>query len=321
MTNTGSDYRPTTVRTSNVTVTSMGIAFDGPFPVWRTCYEYPNTRIKGVALAMASQIKRQTIKVEMENNPAMIHSQWSHGYYHWVTESLVRAMVAKDFDPSCTFIIPNTHNSFHAASLKLLDFDYEFFPAHNIKLQSCIITSCPKTYASTQSELLIRLRRKLIECATSRVNLGERIYISRSIARGRKISNEENVCALLERYGFHCITAESFSFDEQVSIFKHAKCVVSIHGAGLTNMLFMEPGSSIIEILPFRNGIFDLRPNSLSLKHDHCYRTLANGSGHNHFYLQCAHDKYKFQRTNLADLTVDCEELERVIRGALGSQS
>ena len=42
---------------------------------------------------------------------------------------------------------------------------------------------------------------------------------------------------------------EDNSFLEQISIYSNASYLISIHGSGLTNMLFMKEGSSIFEIL------------------------------------------------------------------------
>jgi capsular polysaccharide biosynthesis protein len=74
-----------------------------------------------------------------------------------------------------------------------------------------------------------------------------RLYISRADARARKIANESEVTACLRRSGFTEIIAADLSFDEQVDLFRHASHVVSIHGAGLTNIVFCPPGAHILE--------------------------------------------------------------------------
>lgn len=312
-----SNYWPTAARRSNIIATSMGICFQGCRPILESCYGYPYSRIKGIPLSLASQMKRGVKAGDAANSQALVHSQWSRGYYHWLTESLPRAMVAKELDPKCRIMLPKSHNCFHPRSLELLGFDYDYFPGHNINITNAIITSCPKTYASTHPDLLNALRFKLRNATDSKIDLGKKIYISRKIARGRKILNEGAVSSFLKDNGFVCITPESYSFEEQVSIFSNAKVLVGIHGAGLANMLFMEPDSSVIEILPYRNGIFDFRPNSMSIKHDHCYSTMAKNLTHKYFYLQCSHNKMFFQRTHLADLKVDIEKLRRMIDDVL----
>ena len=39
---------------------------------------------------------------------------------------------------------------------------------------------------------------------------------------------------------------------EQVSLFSRAHLLIGVHGAGLTNVLFMNPHSAVLELLPTR---------------------------------------------------------------------
>ena len=48
--------------------------------------------------------------------------------------------------------------------------------------------------------------------------------------------------------GFDIIQFEDFSFAEQVKIAFNSKVLVSLHGAGLTNMLFMDKGNYVVEL-------------------------------------------------------------------------
>ena len=75
----------------------------------------------------------------------------------------------------------------------------------------------------------------------------ERIYISRNQASRRRIVNEEEVVNLLKKIGFQIITFESTSIREQALYLANAQIVVGPHGAGLTNILFCNPGTKIIE--------------------------------------------------------------------------
>ncbi|HEY9835901.1 MAG TPA: glycosyltransferase family 61 protein, partial [Vampirovibrionales bacterium] len=93
------------------------------------------------------------------------------------------------------------------------------------------------------------LRESFLEKATA---LGQqtpdRIYISRRNASYRRILNEEETIARLSPYGFVPIILESLSFLEQVALFANAKAIIAPHGAGLTNTLFCNPGTQVIEI-------------------------------------------------------------------------
>ena len=92
------------------------------------------------------------------------------------------------------------------------------------------------------------LRRKLLPYADRMSSRGERIFISRRKARYRRILNEQELLPILAEYGFSVICLEDCSVDEQISVFKFAKIVVSPHGAGLANLLYCDAGTKILEI-------------------------------------------------------------------------
>jgi capsular polysaccharide biosynthesis protein len=310
-------YFPSVSRHNNLTVSSLGPAFSGGAPILSTYYKYPHSVAVGLAFAAASLAKRRPDSVKMARTAAFIHSQWSRGYYHWVTESLPRAREVMREYPDCEILIPKIYNSFHPESLELLGAKFTHFPSHNIRLEQGILTSCPKHYGTTDRELLLEVRNRIKDRNTSNLDIGKRIYISRALARGRKVTNEPEVVKLLERYDFEVLMPENYSFRDQASIFGNANFTVGIHGAGLSNILFMDVGSSVIELLPFRNGIFDTRPNSMSYKHDNCYLVLSEDLGHRYKYLQCSHDKRFYERTSLANITVDCESLENSVKNLI----
>ncbi len=47
------------------------------------------------------------------------------------------------------------------------------------------------------------------------------------------------------------VQLEHLSFNQQVELFRSARIVIGQHGAGLTNCLWMQPGSAVIEVNPY----------------------------------------------------------------------
>ncbi len=74
-----------------------------------------------------------------------------------------------------------------------------------------------------------------------------RIYISRAKATLRRVLNDDEVVACLQKHGFEVCIAEDLSFDEQVRIFHEAEVVAGPHGSGFTNLLFCEPPVKVVE--------------------------------------------------------------------------
>ena len=80
---------------------------------------------------------------------------------------------------------------------------------------------------------------------------GRYLYITRGASKhNRAIVNEAEVIAALEGRGFQPINPGALPVDEELRTFAEADLVVSAHGAALTNVVFMNPGSRVIELFP-----------------------------------------------------------------------
>ncbi|KZL18779.1 hypothetical protein PsAD2_02295 [Pseudovibrio axinellae] len=77
-----------------------------------------------------------------------------------------------------------------------------------------------------------------------------KLYVARKDAKTRRILNEKSLIEQLEARGFQTIIPGQLSHEEQVDVFNNAKVTVGTHGAGLTNVLFCQSGSKLIEIFP-----------------------------------------------------------------------
>ncbi len=73
------------------------------------------------------------------------------------------------------------------------------------------------------------------------------VYLSRNKYDGRRISNEDDLLKILEKYGFHTVYPEELSMAEQISLFRNAEVIVSPHGASLANTIFCK-NVTLIEI-------------------------------------------------------------------------
>ncbi|MEW6491814.1 MAG: glycosyltransferase family 61 protein [Cyanobacteriota bacterium] len=74
----------------------------------------------------------------------------------------------------------------------------------------------------------------------------KRIFLPR---RSRRVlTNEAEVRDLLKDFGFEVAEDVSRTVDEQISLFQEASVIVGVHGAGLTNLLWCDPGTKVIEL-------------------------------------------------------------------------
>lgn len=134
----------------------------------------------------------------------------------------------------------------------------------------------------------------------SKTSTCKKIYISRAKSRGRRIVNEEEVKLILEAYGFEIHHFEDYSFEKQIAIVQNANYLISNHGSGLTNMLFMKPERSVLELRQYGD-------NSNS-----CYFALASALDLHYLYQTC-----RPEMTGKDNLIVDCDKLRENIEKML----
>lgn len=135
-----------------------------------------------------------------------------------------------------------------------------------------------------------------------------RLYIPRRNVRMRRVVNEAAVEAALTALGFEVFDNAAHSVRDQAAAFRNAEIVVAPHGAGLSNIVFCDVGTPVIEIVPegYDQGVTS-------------YRSLSDLFGLRYaqlFAREAAPDR-KGNRCN-ADIELDLEELLCATRALLG---
>lgn len=120
----------------------------------------------------------------------------------------------------------------------------------------------------------------------------KKIYLSRSRVNTRKVLNEDEVVAFLERYGFKCIHNEDLSTDEQIYLFQNATHIISCHGSQLTNIIFCKPGTKVCEI----------RHITHKIHYRKAFHDLSNGFGLDYYLLYTAiGENYIDEKNNIVE--------------------
>ena len=129
---------------------------------------------------------------------------------------------------------------------------------------------------------------------------GRRLFISRAEAPWRKIANEADLAPALERYGFERVVMERLSLAEQVRLVSEAQVVAGNHGAGLTHILWMNPGTRVLELR--RRGD----------RENNCYYSLAQELGVDYYYQLCD-AAVEGEDTHTVDFIADPTEFEGLL--------
>ena len=237
----------------------------------------------------------------IERDALWIADTWSAGYFHWLADTLPRLFLVRDHLKDWTLLLPD-----YARDLTFVEPSLAPFGAGRVEYAARgEVLACRRLFVPTHAapsghfnDAVILSVRDLLVTAYGGDGDGDRLYISRSLARRRKVSNETAVVEVMRRFGFRIFHPESCPFEEQVRAASAARHLVSSHGAGLTNMLFMHPGSHVLE----------LRHEGDRLSN--CYFTMASALGLNYAYQTCASID-PGEPPHTADLRVDIPRLER----------
>ena len=99
--------------------------------------------------------------------------------------------------------------------------------------------------------IIFWLREKFLHLS-KKFNSCELIFIDRSESTFNhcKLQNNQEVIEFLEKKGFKSYKVGQLDFFEQIYLFQNAKTIIGPHGAAFTNLVFCEPKTNIIEIIP-----------------------------------------------------------------------
>jgi capsular polysaccharide biosynthesis protein len=241
---------------------------------------------------------RRTVHVD---EAAWIVDDWSGNYFHWVTESLARLVSIENL-PS-TLLIPR-----HYRHHPYVEFTLRGFPEIQrvgwvgLKVRARVgRLHCPPRLDGWPAPKLREVSRR-IASLTGNEGL-KRLYIMRENASRRRLTNHREVGQLLRKYHFEALHIDPARPQEQISALKSAECLVAVHGAALTNLMFMPPGANVIELRS--SGNFD------------CFRPIAKAFGLRYHAQSCVHSPAPQDATNYADLTVDLHALEQTVTEAV----
>lgn len=283
-------------------VTHSGVALRHLRPLPETLF--PTAPSKDRHLARYARYKYLTTpRVRLHGDDLLLlHNHWSRGYYHWLAETMVKVQFV---DPArYTLILPGGFPEFVRDGLLLFDWRATaVVPAgSSVAAQALTIVSNPSVEAFNPVHvdwLRTTLRGK---CGVGD-DRPVRIYLTRRSARMRRIVNEVDVTAALASRGFQIVDAAELSFAEQVRLFSRCEALVTPHGAGFTNMVFMSSGASVLEL--YRELTPALPKMNIT------YWRLATAAGLRYHYQYCAHGPQMGPKIDDVDLTVDIEKLER----------
>ena len=240
-------------------------------------------------------------KKEIQINGILGVQEWSNNYFHWMTEVLPRIVVMHQANPTIPVLIPSNYlqYNFIRQSLERLKIAFKIFDV-KAALKVKTLFAIPVPHVGRFNEGLLHSFRDVFSKPVSEtVNPHRLLYISRDKAKRRKVTNELELSSFLMSKGFEKVILEDYTMDEQVRLMQESKMVISCHGAGLTNIMFMQKGQTVIELKSSNNNYW-------------CYFSLARVFGLDYNYILCEGDNENHRDANIkVDLNLLSELLEK----------
>jgi hypothetical protein len=194
---------------------------------------------------------------------AVCQNQWSvENYYHWLIDTLPRLLVLRDTHPDVVVMLPQPNPprqlpDYIKLSIAALGFKH-YLPINNRQILRASCAFLPELTAPSlmqKPELVQRIRAELLGAlATYQVAPTRRIYAARANTGVRKIVNVIEVDAMLAEFGFEKVYFEHLTFLDQIQLMRETEVFFGVHGAGMTNLVFLQPEARIVELLNSEKG-------------------------------------------------------------------
>jgi capsular polysaccharide biosynthesis protein len=221
----------------------------------------PLKRCKDDVLYADKNIGRR--KLSTQYTYAFLRQVYDGNYGHWITEVLPKvAVLAEHFDiKSLKFIVARHMATGQFGPMRKICVDS--LAAFGVKSQQIL----PMTRKAVEIERLlyplpltvhpwVKAPRaiQILEGLRDKIAIGHRgprrLYVSRALARKRRLLNEAEILPVLRDFDVSVVYPERHSFVEQVRLFADAELVIGNCGANLTNAVFSPRGVAIFVIAP-----------------------------------------------------------------------
>ena len=185
----------------------------------------------------------------------LLSSDWSAlNWGHWLMDSIGRlstlAQAGRTIDEFDHIILPDWPKPDGRRILSALGID----PARLIQIPPHSALRCQHLTIPSFDGVSCAYRATLPAFLQSTVNApqwwsapGQRLYIRRGDRTGRRMPNERRMEAIATNLGFRIIEPW---LGDNIPDFAGASIIVGIHTAALSNIIFSQPGTHVMEIVP-----------------------------------------------------------------------
>jgi hypothetical protein len=249
-------------------------------------------------------LKKFKLKPVTGNRYYYCINEYSNNFYHWFTEALPKMIYVKNYvEGDGKFFFPFALTDYQLTSLKICNINF-YYTTNDVTLfpRLKVVENLTGSTGYHHRDLLNETSELIKNNFPADRNIKRKVYVTRQNACRRRILNEEQLKPVLTKYGFEIFDFDEIKFEQQVEILMNTSILVAQHGAALTNMIFMQAGSAVVELLP--KEVFN----------DKCYFILAGTMKHHYYYSFCDTDGPSHITSNFL---VNINEFETVLAEAM----
>ncbi len=210
------------------------IVLDAGFIVDSTLAKWQKIIYRG---GVGSSVKR-TKRANKKLSGSFMVLPHSPFYYHMVIDELPNLIQIREENPGCNTVIINSISpKWVVELLEHFKFNVRILDKKAIILENMFAVSAPRAVIRRNLEYL---RQNLV---TEPIDI---LVVSR---KGTPRNNDEIEQNIVERIsGSKLIDPSTLSVEEQIKVFSTAKVIIGLHGGALTNCVWMDSSSNVIEI-------------------------------------------------------------------------
>ena len=240
-------------------------------------------------------------KINIEKASWVIDEK-SNRFFHWHTDTLARIFNIVDLTYEYPVLVSESllKNNYIKNSLDSLKVSYIKYDQNKVlNIETLLVASHTAPTGNYNKELIQSISRELnVTDNKNSKNEYENIWISRNKGSYRKITNENDLSNILKKFKFKIYYPEDHSFEYNQNIFSNSKIIAGLHGAGLTNMIFMKKGMKVVEIRR-KDDYFN-----------NCYFSLSSDLEHDYYYINALSDSNNFFES---DCYLEPDKLENLL--------
>ena len=224
-------------------------------------------------------------------------------YFHWLCDALGKYQMTKDEFKNYPVLIPEIYDiDWIKEFLETLEIEFKILKnSKRYVIDELLIPSYPAPSGNFNNENITKLAKNIIDKCdinTKDIEQNKRIWISREAAR-RKVNNKSDLEQILKKYNFEDCILEELTLTEKVQLFQSAEIIAGSHGSGLTNMIFMNKKTKVVDVRDPKDNI------------KNAFFTLASEFDLDYYYMEReADDK----------IIIDSDKLDKIFSEALNGQ-